>query len=57
MQYLNKTFTVYFQIPGEKIYGVSKIKKIDPKHRYVNLSGMCGICALSKEGHKSKYGR
>jgi hypothetical protein len=57
VKYLEKSFSIYPSVRTKR-YGFvnsGKRKVIDPNHEYINLSGMCGGCALSKEGHNAKY--
>lgn len=60
MKYLNKSFTIY---PSVQRTGIilplqnRRQKPIDPKHKFVDLGGICRWCALSKEGHNAKFPR
>lgn len=54
MKYLDKSFSLYFSRPASKVTRTER-KPVNPKHRYADLGGMCSHCALSREGHRSKY--
>lgn len=59
MKYLEKSFTIYpsVRMKAFKDNSDGHKKVIDPNHDYINLNGMCGGCALGKEGHNAKYGK
>lgn len=56
MKYLDKSFSVYPTVrPASKITRTAEVKTIDPKHSYSDIGGMCRICALSREGHNTRF--
>jgi hypothetical protein len=59
VKYLQPSFTIYPAVKHNPFAFLKsgQVQKIDPKHQYTEIGGMCRFCALDRIGHNAQYGR